>query len=153
MTLPDDLVAFLRSGRTLEYDVKKCECGKVVFHPLQSIEVVELQLNSYQSNWAWEDPHADDEGSYIVPAYNLLASCEGYSSYGLLVYVHSQDVYGSYDDDHKDLLIFPRASWWNLVGDPIRYLTATWYPQRGTGATLNPIGDYEFRFDPDRRNS
>ena len=77
MSLPDDLVEFLNSGRTLEYDASKCECGQVALHPLNSIVTVELRLNSYQTLWANDDPHADDSGSYIVPAYDLLASCYG----------------------------------------------------------------------------
>ncbi len=100
-----------------------------------------------KTRWADEDPHADDPGSYFVPAYDLLESCEGFDPTGLLVYVPSLGVYGTHDCDHEDMRIFPRLTWWNIVADPPLYLNALWYHQRCVGTVVNPVGKFEFRLE------
>ena len=147
MNLPADLIQFLNDGRTFDYDSSKCECGTVTLRSAVDIPEIELRLNSYQSNWASKDPHADEMGAYIVPAYDLLATCDGYLPEGILVFVPVLEMYGSHDGDHGDLRVYPKKSWSDISADPLRYLNAMWYPQYKIGKILNPIGKFEFRLD------
>ena len=144
MTLPSDLVAFLNAGGQLEYRANQCECGAVRLYPASEVKLIELRVNSYQSDWEPADPHKDDTGSYIVPAYDLVAECEGYLPRGILVYVPALKSYGTHDDDHGDLHVFaPESAWADIVEDPTFYLNENWYP--GEGEILNPTGRFEFR--------
>lgn len=85
--LPEDFVKFLQSGRTLQYDSSKCEVGMIQLHSLEDIELVEFGVNSHDgSEWASEDPHADEMGDYVVPACDLVGRCKNHAPEGILVF-------------------------------------------------------------------
>lgn len=142
--LPPDLLAFLDSGEGFTYRPNQCECGAVTLYPAREVKLIELRVNSYGSDWVAADPHKDDIGSYIVPAYDLVASCEGYLPRGILVYVPALECYATHDDDHGDLRVFPAETTWAEIADhPTLYLNENWYP--GSGEVLNPLGSFAFR--------
>ena len=147
--LPTDLIRFLESGRSLEYDSTGLELGDVTIHCASDIELKEFAINSeHNAKWAVEDPHHDDSGCYCVPAFDLLKSCSNYSPVGQLIYIPKLSVYGQFDSDHRAITYFPRITWWNIVGDPRRYLNAQWQPQQFSfNPILNPVGQFEFRHD------
>ncbi len=140
MQLPDDLVAFLQAGNSLHYDASQCECGSVNLRTIEEIEEIQLRVSSYQKGWAFQDPHADDEGFYVVPCFDLLAESSGYNPRGLLVYIPALNLYGAHDDDHQDLRVFPRKTWTDIAASPLKYLNDLWNPHKGVGKTLIPVG-------------
>lgn len=146
-SIPSDLLAFLQSGRSLEYDVTRCEVGQVLLHQAENIRLVEFEINSeHGAKWSEEDPHADEAGYYIVPALDLVADCQNYRPNGILIYIPSLGVYGNFDEDHRSITYFPRITWWNIVGEPVRYLTGQWRPaQSSINPILNPVGVFPFR--------
>ena len=145
--IPKDLRDFYESGRRLEYDPKKCAVGKVELYDLQSIKLVDFEVNSqHWAPWAAEDPHADEVGYYIVPALDLISKCEHYSPGGVLIYIPQLGVYGSFDDDHRTITYFPKIKFWSIVGDPVKYLSAQWRPKQSDfNPILNPVGLFPFQ--------
>lgn len=147
--VPEELIKFLNAGRTLEYDASKCTVGCVSLHLPDQIQFKEFGVNSqHNARWAEEDPHVDEQGDYIVRAYDLVAECEHYCPEGILIYVPELGVYGNHDHDHHAITSYPRVTWWNIVGDPIRFLTGCFrFPQLELNPILNPVGKFEFRSD------
>lgn len=88
IVLPDDLVAFLRSGRQLEYDPSACQPGKVVLKSIESLHLIKIFIDSEETPFEpcpspdeddiceynpdqW-DPHCG-EGFYAIQALQLIA--------------------------------------------------------------------------------
>jgi hypothetical protein len=85
LRLPQDLVEFLGSGRSLRYDEASAEPGMLVLRGLDELSLGEVYVSSrevahnpvHDEPGAGEDPHADDFGYYVVPAVDLVAACTG----------------------------------------------------------------------------
>jgi hypothetical protein len=127
LKLPEDLVAFLRAGRQLDYDPADCEAGAVTLLPLDQLQVELFPVDCQSTPIAEDDPHSAERGCYLVPGVSLLASCEGYEPAGLLLWLPEEGRYGTCDESHGPLRAFPReVTWTAIVADPAEYINAQW---------------------------
>ncbi len=69
--LPEDLVAFLRTGR-LEYDPARCEEGLVTLLPAGVLKVEAFPMNCQSTPVEEAAPHYREMGCYSTPAVNLV---------------------------------------------------------------------------------
>ncbi len=70
--LPEDLVAFLRAGRRLEYDPAKCETGPVTLLLAGALKVVLFPMDCQSISAEEDDPHYREMRCYLVSAVNLV---------------------------------------------------------------------------------
>jgi hypothetical protein len=124
--LPKDLTAFLKSGNRLKYSVSKSEVG-----PIQLKALDELSLNTFDVRTEGTPAHADDpngrkQGHYVVRAVDLVAECDAYGPEGILAWLVDAKLFAQWDPDHLRLIIFPKATWSQIVAKPARYLDAQW---------------------------
>jgi hypothetical protein len=143
--LPDDLIAFLREGRRLEYDAQKCEAGRLTLVPLGKHALGEVWVNPKIHPLAERDPHAGENGYYAVPAVNLIADCEGYDPESLLLWLPGSHVYGTWDCDHWELRVFPRVTWTQIASSPLQYINAQWSLDTVENEMPVPWPTYPFR--------
>ena len=127
-----DLLAFLREGRELEYDVVASEVGTLTHK-----EVSELSRSTITTfpgcDSIIEDPYEDlEDGEYQIAVYDLVAETEDYDPEGMQCWIIALKCFGSIDPEHGEVLSFPKVTWTAIVKSPIRYLAAQW--QDGSGA-------------------
>ena len=159
LNLPADLVAFLGAGRQLDYDEQSAEPGQLTLKRLEELTVREIYSSSAEEGHApgeneepgaGGDPHYEDEeqGYYAVPAVDLVASCSGdYPPEALLFWLPVEQMFGTWDGGHFDLLVFPRTTWSKIAADPLPYVNAQW-SQDPPGYYFAPwIHGYEYRRD------
>jgi hypothetical protein len=72
--LPEDLVAFPRPGRRLEYDPAKCEAGLVALLSAGALKVELFPMDFQSTPVEEDDPHYREMGCYLVPAVSLVVS-------------------------------------------------------------------------------
>jgi hypothetical protein len=144
LNLPEDLVDFLGAGRALSYDESRCTPKGVTLLPLDRLSVRTVGARARESSdLSEEDPHAGGSGYYRVPAVSLVGTCRNYRPAGLLVWLPDSEVFGSWDDDHHTLWVFPGVNWSRIAADPVPYLNACWSPRRagrnssGSGKVTN----------------
>ena len=82
-TLPEDLVAFLRTGR-LEYDPARCEEGLVTLLPAGVLKVESFPMDCQSTPVEEDASHYREIGCYLVSATNLLVTVEHCKPRGLL---------------------------------------------------------------------
>jgi hypothetical protein len=142
---PEDFLNFLKSGRQLEYGPEECEPGRVTLLPLKKIAPNVVYVDSFDAPFAINDPHAGEDGCYIVPVYNLVAECENYDPDGILIWLPDQKVFGSWDSENWDVLVFPNATWSDIAANPVKYLNAMWEPEAVYCRYLQPFPNYPFQ--------
>jgi hypothetical protein len=141
--IPPDLTDFLHAGKQLEYDTALCEAGVIVLKSPDELSVSDVYVDSEESPLRDSDPNAGVEGYYAVPAVSLVAECEGYDPDGILIWLPDYSLYGTWDSDHWDVLVFPQVAWSDIVGNPVPYLNALW--EHGVECEyLAPWGRHEF---------
>ncbi len=128
LNLPQDLVDFISHGKSLSYDEEKCIIGHIELVPIESLMRGRIYVDKIVSN-----QNDLREGYYIVPAVDLIAECEGFDAWGVLVWLPDIQKFGAWDCDHRELRVFSKAKWSNIVEDPIKYLNAQW---KSTGAEI-----------------
>ena len=148
LRLPQDLVTFLRGKRELVYEPEHCECGAVKLVALEEITLSAFYVDSENAPWVNQDPHAGKYGYYSVPGVNLVVACDGYDPDGILIWLPDVELFGTWDCDHWNLLIFPSATWADIVADPVKYLNAQWRLQENITEFLIPT--QRFSFHPGR---
>jgi hypothetical protein len=79
---------------------------------------------------ACEDPHSGEHGYYLVPAVSLVGSCQHYRAAGVLLWLPDAELFGTWDDDHRTLWVFPGVAWSTIAADPVPYLNTCWEPGR-----------------------
>jgi len=145
MLLPKDLVDFLKSGKELEYDAGKCEPGQISLLSVDELTISEMYVDSEESPLAKKDLHAGVEGYYPVPAVNLVADCDGYEPEGILIWLPDQKVFGTWDSDHWDILVFPNTTWSDIASNPTIYINAQWEPDGVKCEYFEPFPKYPFK--------
>jgi hypothetical protein len=144
---PEDFLEFLRRGSQLEYDSDECEVGRVTLLPIKKLTPSVVYVDSFDAPFATSDPHANEDGCYVIPAYSLLAECEGYDPEGILIWLPDQKMFGSWDSETWDVMMFPHTSWSEIAADPAKYLNAMWDLEDVRFEYLKPFPDYPFRRD------
>ncbi len=146
MNLPAELHEFLTAGRKLEYDASSIEPGVVGLKSPAELELGVVWINSDESPLSQDDPHAEDEGYYEVPAVSLLSECEAYDPDFILLWLPNEQSFGTWDCDHWDLRIFPGKTWADIVADPATYLDAQWSDYEGKNTEyFKPYPKYQFK--------
>ena len=147
--LPDSAVEYLRSGMQLDYDISKCEVRRVGLKRLDQLALGEVRVFTQDTPCLEDDPRASEFGYYTVPAVSLTGECASYNPEFLLLWLPEERMFGTWDCDHSVLTVFPKDTWENIVSDPVPYLNAQWYPDRGVGVTFRHWPKYEFRLYED----
>ena len=126
MNLPDDLVAFLRGSSAGTLDAGGYGTLRLV--PLERLCIETLELTPNYSPFAPDDPHRYDGGYYAVPAINLVEGNPDWPSYFprlAFVWLPSERRYGSFDQDHGELMLFrPGLAWAEVVANTEAHLLA-----------------------------
>jgi hypothetical protein len=143
VAVPDDLQAFLRGRKQLEYQAMDCEPGWIKLLPLSKLRLGEVWINARPTKKAKGDPHAGEDGHYTIPAVNLVADAEDYDPEFILLWLPEEGLYGTWDSDHAELLVFPGVSWADIAADPRRYIAAQWdVPGPGVAFVPYPKSPY-----------
>jgi hypothetical protein len=124
--LPHDLQEFLGKKKKLEYDVEECVAGKIALKRLDKLCIEPIYVDSENSPLEELDPNAGKRGYYAIPAVSLLSKCQGFDPEGILVWLPDQLSYGTWDNDHWDVLVFPDVTWTDIVRDPVPFINAQW---------------------------
>jgi hypothetical protein len=144
VALPDDLLAFLRDGRRLDYDVDSSEIGRITLKRDTDLSVA--TITTYPGCQSIiDDPYEDMEGLYQIDVCDLVAESEAYETEGLLCWIVSLKRFGSVDPEHGDVVTFPGVTWTELAANPLPYLDAQW-DHDGVGVRVLPWLHFPFKF-------
>jgi hypothetical protein len=143
--LPKDTIDFLKTGKQFNYDPSRCEAGSVKLKNYSELEMGKVWVNSYQSPIANEDPHAGEDGYYIIPSVDLISECEAYGAEGILMWLPDYKIFGQWDCDHCDVVVFPETKWGDIVSNPALYLGAQWEVDLNGGQYLKPWDKCKFK--------
>jgi hypothetical protein len=124
LKLPADLIAFLQSGRQLDYDASKCECGSLRLARLEELKLETIWAKP--SEFDADDPHAGHEGLYKVEAVDLVEYAEHYPPEFILLWLPAMECFGTWDSDHYHLSVFPNASWSDIAINPLPFIDSQW---------------------------
>jgi hypothetical protein len=126
LNLPDDLAAFLRGPGAGPLDAGAYGTLRLV--PLEQLHLETLELTPNYSPFARDDPHRYDGGYYAVPAVNLVEGEPDWPSYFprlAFVWLPNEGRYGSFDQDHGELMLFRSGlEWAEIAADAEAYLLA-----------------------------
>ena len=125
LNLPKDLVDFIGQGKSLSYDKEKCVIGQIELVTIDTFikgRIYVDETEAIEGN--------STRGYYVIPAVDLIAECEGFDAWGLLVWLPEKKMFGSWDSDHRILRVFPNIKWADIVKEPIKYLNVLWEPQK-----------------------
>jgi hypothetical protein len=144
LSLPDNFRKFVEEGRQLLYNPSDCECGTLILLPLDRLRLEDFPILTSEIQHVWGDPR-QGEGYYLVPAVNLVEKCEAYEPFGNLIWIPPEGLFGSWDLDHYIMQVFPKATWEDIVVNPVRYINAQWRLDASTSKWLIPWPKYPWR--------
>jgi hypothetical protein len=142
--VPDDLRAFLSARKRLKYDADECEPGRIKLLPISKLATGQVWINARPADDPRGDPYAGEDGHYAVPAINLVAEAEGYDPEYILLWLPGEGLYGTWDSDHAELLVFPGVTWSDIVDDPLPFIAAQWDGPE-PGVPFVPYPKYSYR--------
>ena len=136
LNLPDDLIDFLSRNKSLCYDERKCTVGHVELVTTESLLSGRVYVEP--------DKESEKKGCYTIPAVDLVAECEGFDAWGILVWLPVIQMFGTWDSNHRQLRVFEKAGWSDIVKKPTKYLNALWKPEEVENVVLLPNNEYPF---------
>ncbi|GMQ63821.1 hypothetical protein [Vallitalea maricola] len=152
--IPDDLKTFLVSKEKLVYDANNCEAGKIILNTFDELEVclvptdidnAEFMLNDEIVYGNIDDPHYQEMGCYLIPAINLINSCEHYEPFGLLLWLPKYNSYSIWDNSHILLKKFSEnITWTDIKKDFSLYINAGWGQTDKKLETILPWPDNQY---------
>jgi len=129
--IPDDLLAFLAdpANRRLE------------FAPGGEVEQLELfppdELSEEAFTFLGPGPWGDRQ-MHEISGIGLTKSCPNYQPEGIMVWFPSLGLYGSWDCDHHEIMVFPGIRWTDVMRRAQAYFNASWYPESVAHRFLQP---------------
>ena len=69
---------------------------------------------------------------------DLVKSCKDYDPEGVMVWFPALKVYGQWDCDHHEIIVFPGVTWTDIAKAPKRYFNAQWEPDDVLHRYLQP---------------
>ena len=142
--LPNDLLAFLRVSRQLNYDSQKSEIGRITLK--SDVDLSTSTITTFPNCQSIiEDPYSDLDGLYQIDVYDLVAESEHYDTEGLLCWIVAVKRFGCVDPEHGDVLTFPDVTWTMLAKDPLPYLDAQWGDDDGVAQRVLPWLHFPFK--------
>lgn len=139
--LPKEAAAFLRAGSQFDYNPAECEAGIVGLKKLNQLKLGEIWIGTDLEG----DPNLHEDGFYSVPAVSLTGKCASYDPEFILLWLPNEKLFGTWDCDHWSLLVFPKASWSDIVASPAPHLNSQWDPDCTVGNAIAPWTRYEFK--------
>lgn len=132
--LPQDLLTFLDQGKQLIYNFDESEVGMVTLKKKEQLTEEAIFLEKESSPHSDADPNKEKSGYYSVPAIDLIQTCDdSYDPHGILLWLPTIGMYGTWDSDHYQLIGFPGVDWGKITENPAKYLNAQWDPAIGDG--------------------
>ncbi|WP_160153569.1 hypothetical protein [Microbulbifer sp. ALW1] len=149
MNLPQELKDFLSNDSQLKYDFSESECGAIRLLSLNQLREDAIDVEMAECFYSSEEQHqCGPWGKYQIKVVNLVASCDGYTSEYILLFIPKENVFGAYDADHSSLIIFPNAKWADIVKSPLNYINAQWDGVDGIFAQeFDPREKYEISYE------
>jgi hypothetical protein len=136
--LPKDLVAFFKAGQKLKFNASKSEVGPIVLHPLDHLTISTFDVLTEDTPAHANDPNRNKSGHYVVRAVDLVAECDAYGPEGILAWLPDDKMFATYDTDHAHVIVFPKATWTDIVKSPAKFLDAQWGDFDGFGRHIEP---------------
>lgn len=128
--LPPDCWEFLSSVKQLTFDARQCEAGPVQLRQSEELKLERLPVEASFSSLRNEDPLLNEKGTYNEYGFYYVLSVplsKGERvSYSILLWLPVEGCFATYEESHHDLLLFPRATWSHIVGNPLLYSNAHW---------------------------
>ena len=143
LSLPGDLFDFVYSGRQLKYPVKESIPGRLALRGLDELSLGSVWVDSEKAPIDG-DPNEGKIGYYTVPAFSLTKKCTGYEPEFLLLWLPTENLYGTWDCDHGHLVVFPDATWSDIVRDPIPFINAQWDANENGAYYFVPWPEYPY---------
>lgn len=134
MNIDIELENYLKSDQKLTYDFSKAEPGEVRL----------CSLDELKPGVVWVSPESGD-GYFEIPAVSLTNYCEAYDPEYILLWLPNEQVYGAWDCDHWELIIFEDASWADIARDPVSYINAQWDGRSPLAKKIIPTNGYELK--------
>jgi len=122
--LPDECWKFLSAGAQLDFDADECEAGPVRLRSIEELKLERLPVETSPNTYRDDAPRQKESGFYYVLAVPLTAG--NFGSEYLLSWLPVEKSFAAYEEAHHDLLLFPNATWEQIVGEPLRFLNAMW---------------------------
>lgn len=148
LSLPPDLLRFLKDDRQLEYDAISCEAGMVSLRDLAELNVQLFPMETGSLDNYSEDPNHPGVNSYLVPGVDLVRSCSGdYDPTGLLIWFPEEDRYGTWDPSHCYICLFSADTDWDTIAaSPSSHINAQWTGMDATSPPVDPLCPW-FRYE------
>ena len=138
LRLLKDLLAFLKAGQKLKYNVAKSEAGPIVLKPLDHLKLGTFEVLTEETPAHEKDPNRGKSGRYVVRCVDLVAECDAYGPDGILAWLPDDKCFASWDPDHLHLIAFPQTTWTQIVKAPAKYLDAQWGDFESFGQHIEP---------------
>ena len=75
-----------------------------------------------------QDPNKDnDEKMYRFQAIDLVRANDLYQSEGLLIWIPALKIFGTFDTEHQNLVVFPDATPKDIINNFGKYIAAQWH--------------------------
>ena len=122
--LPDECWEFLSAGAQLDFNPDECEAGPVRLCSADELKLEPLPVETYPSTYRDDAPPQKEAGFYYVLMVPLANDEFGVEA--VLSWLPVEKSFATYEGSHHDLLLFPYATWEQIVNEPLRFLNALW---------------------------
>lgn len=146
LEIPLELKAFLTKGMQLDFEHQKSEVGRIKLVTIKQLKISFAEVKSWDTEYEDEDPYAELDGYYLIPAINLVIWSDLYEPEGILAWFPTFKSYGSFDNEHQTFLLFQHVTWNDILIDPVLYLDEQW-KHSGVGSFKKPWPYHDYYYD------
>ena len=127
ITVPDDLRDFLANPLKRLIRLQGCTTG-----PVAMCAPDELRRRMFTIYKRDGFHHERFRG------VDLVSTCRNGDAAGIMVWFSALKVYGQWDCDHHQIIVFPGATWTDIAKNPKPYFNAQWEPDDVPHRYLKP---------------
>ncbi len=128
MEIPEDLRAYLARPENRKLTLPGCEVKEVTLFAPEELAVTKHDVSTFDFalQEKWEDWNRMEHQRYWFRGVNLVKTCRHYQAAGVFLWFPDLGTYGQWDCDHHKIIVFPEATWADIIKNPTRYFNGMW---------------------------
>ena len=137
LNIPQDLHDYLDQPENRQMTLLDGEVRQLTFFAPSELTLGKFDVDSfelYENGLLPSDPEERKE----YEGYSLIKECDAYEPDGIFIWFPQFNAYGSWDCDHRHIIIYPDVSWTEILREPTWYINGQWYPERVAHVEVNP---------------
>lgn len=124
--IPEEIILFINQIKLQNIDFNNNYCGKITFYSINQLEINYI-------------PYNKNKKIGYIKVVDIIKDCDKVTPYGVFIYLPDYKLFGTYDRDTKEIIVYKNTNIEDIQSDLIKYINFHWKKNLEICEKLNTV--------------